>query len=208
MRRAALALCALAGLLVALPGAVPAQAAAPLLTDPKGDARVLGDGFDIVSATLTTKGTTKKVGKKTVYTPTKLIASLTMSGPVSTQAGTHIAFSADTGSCRGGYFEWRYHPGQQVINEGSMYGSTCGEPDATGSGEFFDEAAPVVKGNTITWTLPLKSMGDLIEVGDSFRNFEARSDVVEPATGIVGTELAPSSAAIDSAVSKTFWELG
>jgi hypothetical protein len=184
MRRARLALLAATAAVASgagLAGAAPP--AKPLLTDPAGDARVLGAGYDIVSATLTTAGTTKKVGKRSVYTPKDLVASVTLAAPPSTQPGTQIKLSADTTACDGGSFTWYYTP-----SGGRLFVYGCGVDDGLGKSESFD-LEPVVKGNTLTWTVSLKEFGADLPLKTLFSNFRAQSDQNDPATGEVGTAL-------------------
>lgn len=205
MPRARLALlAALVSTALASPHA--GAATKPLLTDPKGDAIALGNSWDIVSADLVTTGTTKKVGRKSVYTPTVLLASVTLAGPPSTQVGTKVHFRTDISACGGGYIDWSYLPGTKAgHNNGFVVG--CGDPLVNGqlSERVGDNA--VVKGNTITWKLRLKEMGKDLPLGTTFRKPVVSTDVNDPYFGLFGTGTLAPTTSFDDAKSSNTYEL-
>jgi hypothetical protein len=212
VRRTRLALLAAATAVTTATTLAGAATTAPatLVTDPAGDARGLGASYDIISADLRTTGTTKKVGKKVTYTPTALVAQVTLSGPPSTATGYSVNFFADTSACGGGYFQWGYSPGNAILGDGNLFVSGCGTDNGTGAAEFFDSAAPVVSGNTITWTLSLKEIGADLPLGSTFTAPTVYADFNDPATGLVGTSLvsgAPVDTAIDSATAAVTYTL-
>lgn len=215
MRRSPLILLAVAATALAfVPSGAGAASAKPLITDAKGDARALGSGYDIVSADLYTTGTTKKVGKKTVYTPTKLVLTTTFAAPPSSTPGATYNVYADVSACDNGSFNWYYQPGNTLYGEGQLYIDGCGESDATGTSMFVGEAYPVVKGSTITWTMPLKAMGPDLPLGTTFTNFRVYADQNEPVANLVGTTLVNAATeeaglegTVDTATSKAVYRL-
>lgn len=193
MRHTRLALLAAVTAAAVAAGVASAAPAKPLLTDPAGDVRALGTGYDIVSADLHTTGKTVTVKGKKVYTPTKLLAVVTMAGPVATQAGTQVSFYLDTSACGGGSFEYTYTPGNTLLGEGSLFVSGCGSPLLApvfpDPSELIDSAYPVVAGNTITWTLDLKEMGSDLPLKSTFTNARVYSDFGDPVLNLVGTQV-------------------
>lgn len=187
-----LALLLAAVVAAAVPMTAGAAAPKPLLTDPAGDARVLGGGFDIVSGNFATTGTTKKVGKKTVYTPKYLLTSLTLAAPPSTTPGMVITFFADSSACDGGTFEWTYRPGNKLFGDGDVFITGCGAPLATDGPSEIVGTIITVSGNTITWKLALADMGRDLPVGSTFSNFRAYADVNDPSS-FYGTNIGNES---------------
>lgn len=206
----------LTALLLALGALHPAGAAPkPLLTDPPGDAKVLGSGFDIVSASFSTKGTTKKVGKKTVYKPVYLVTSVTLAGPPSTDKGATVTLTAESSACNHGTFTWYYTPGS-VLSDSNLFVSGCGELGPTDSlpllgngqgSEFVPDSGAVVSGNTITWRFKLEELAPDIPVGSTFSNISAESDVEEPVFNLFGTSLLAPSGCIDYAETSATYKL-
>src|SRR3712207_275445 len=83
----------------------------PQITDAKGDQLPVGGaGYDIVSALFTTEGTTTKVGRKTYYTPTKLVIKVTYAGAVPTDQHAAQVVTFDAPGCADIYLE-RYTAG-------------------------------------------------------------------------------------------------
>jgi hypothetical protein len=142
---------------------------------------------------MATSGTTKKVGKKTVYTPKYLLASLTTAGTPSTSPGTVITYFADSSACDGGTFEWTYRPGNKLFGDGDVFITGCGEPLATDGPSEILGTEITVKGNTITWKLTLADMGSDLPLGSTFSNFRAYADVNDPSS-FYGTNLGNESA--------------
>jgi hypothetical protein len=211
MTRTRLALIAAATAVVTgagLAGAAPASK--PQLTDKAGDAVALGASYDIVSGKLTTTGvtTTKKVGKRkvTTYKPKNLVATLTLAGPPSARTGSVYTFGMDTTACDNGTFSFTWTPGA-ALQAGDLFILGCGPDSGLGPSEFMGDVQAAVKGNTITWTMPLSDMGPDLPLNTVFSNFSARTDINEPVFGLIGTGMDPATA-IDSAVSDVSWKLG
>lgn len=180
----------------------------PLLTDPKGDALALGASYDILSANLFTTGTTKKVGRKTVYTPVYMVATVTLAGPPSKQLGATVNLSADSSACRNGTFKWSYTPGSRLSNS-NLFVTGCGEVARgnTVPTDFVDGSTAVVKGNTITWRFKLKVLGKDLPLGSTFRNIYAQSDINEPVFNLFGTSLLAPEGDIDYAETAAIYKL-
>lgn len=188
----------------------PASAATkPLLSDPSGDAKLLGAGFDIVSADLRTTGTTKKVGKKTVYTPTYLVASLTLAGPPSQQLGSTFTLNASTSACHNGTFAWSYAPGS-VLGDSPLYVTGCGttNPGSSEPSEFVAGCYLSIAGNTITWKLKLTELGRDLPLKSTFFDVVAQSNVDEPVFNLFGTNLLEPDSSIDYAETAAVYTLG
>jgi hypothetical protein len=200
---AAVALCA--------PLAQAAPSTKPQLTDPSGDALPVPGSYDIVAGQLTTTGitTTRKVGRKVIktYKPKNLVATLTLTAPPSTQQGSAYTFDADITACGNGYMSFTYTPGA-FLGDGSLFVSGCGTDDGTGPAEILDDVVPVVKGNTITWTMPLADMGSDLPLSTVFSNLTASTDLNEPVFGLIGTSVLAPESSIDGASSDATWKLG
>lgn len=184
---------------------LPSEAAPrPLLSDPKGDFPVAG--MDVVSATVFTTGTTKKVGRRTVYTPTALNATVTMAGPVTTQVGTSVSFSMDISACGNGSMDFNYRPGSRLGSQNAFVVG-CGSPGTTGTPSDYYGDSAIVKGNTVSWKLRLKDMGKDLPLGTTFRNFVVTSDFTDPAFGLFGTNTYRPLTSPEDASSKETYEL-
>lgn len=188
-----------------------APAAKPQVVDPAGDA--LAKGFDVVSAQLSTTGvhSVRKVGKRTVktYTPKALVATVTLNEPPSTTPGSSVQLWVDSTVCGSSEFEFVYRPGALLNtalgSSGDLYVVGCGP-----NGEWLDVAA-VVKGNTITWTVPLGQVVPELRAGVTFQNFRLYADVNEPLLGLLGGQdvgQAFGVGNIDYAESAVSWKLG
>lgn len=180
----------------------------PLLTDPKGDARALGSGYDIVSADLSTSGTTKKVRNASRYTPVYLVATVTLAGPPSTQLGATITLRAKSSGCHNGSFTWSYTPGSKLAHS-NLFVLGCGNPGAgTGTpSEFVPDSGAVVVGNTIRWRFKLKELAPDLPLGSTFRSITAQSDIEEPVFNLFGTSQLAPEGDIDFASTKAVYEL-
>lgn len=182
----------------------PASAATkPLVTDPAGDAVALGKGYDIVSANLTTSGTTGKAGKRPVSTPTTLVASVTLAGAPSTAPGYTVRMRAKTSACDGGAFDWSWTPGNRVIGESDLYVQGCGAKTGllTRRPYEFVGADVSVAGSTITWKTKLKEFGKDLRLGATFTDFVVYVDQNEPAGNFYGTGIGHDSDLADAGVS-------
>ncbi len=166
--------------------AAPAGAAAPKpqITDPKGDSAVLGAGGDIVSALFSTTGSTTRVGKKTVYTPTRLVVTVTYAANASTeQYATHVVQFAAPG-CGEIYL--------QHFSGGKFGSAECLE-------DPFDPITSV-KGKTVTFTLPFSSVGKAyFKKGAALTDLKVYSAVAEPVLGYETAQFADDPGASDVA---------
>lgn len=199
MRTARLALVA-AGL-AAVGFAVPSGAATPAptssapktltFTDPSGDGKLPGD--DIVKVAYTTTGTTAKVGKKTVYTPKNVVMSIETAAPISTNGYLQYTVQGVIDGC--GEFYLGSAPGSEL----DTISAACPDDDSVD----FAAATYEVKGNTITFTVPVDST---FKAGTKIATPSAYVGVVDPITG----ELGPSFffVADDSAASDADYTIG
>lgn len=165
----------LIALLLAASAALPGAAAPkPQITDPAGDGVIPVTGMDIVSATFSTAGTTAKAGRRTVYTPTKLVVAVTFAGPVTVdQWATHeVTFQVPF--CGEVYLE---------LYGGGTYGAA----------ECLDEkfAFPShASGSTLTFTLPFATVGaQYFAPGTRLTKLVAYSAVGDPILGYESREL-------------------
>jgi hypothetical protein len=206
----ALVLAAAAVVAVCAPHAQAAPASKPQVVDPAGDALAPG-GFDIVSGQFATTGvtTTRKVGKRVVrsYTPKNLVVTLTFTEPPSTQTGTRIAFTADITACDNGSLAFSYTPGA-VLQSGDLFVTGCGTDDGVGPAEFMPDVHAVIKGSTVTWTMPLSDMGSDLPLGTQFSAFTASVDLVDPVFGLIGTDITGGPTSLDVATGDATWKLG
>jgi len=166
MRTQLLAATALAALAMSLPASA---APAPQITDPAGDSRDTSATTDIVSALFGTQGTTTKVGRKTVYTPTKLVVTVTYSGaPSADPQATHAVTFTEPG-CGAIYI--------QVYS-----GGTWGFADCLGDADF--GVSYKIAGNTVTYTLPFNTIGkQYFKPGTSLTDLAAYTSLSDPVFG-------------------------
>jgi hypothetical protein len=152
----------------------------PQITDAKGDQLPVGGaGYDVVSALFTTEGTTTKVGRKTYYTPTKLIVRVTYAGAVATDDYAAQAVTFDAPGCAGVYME-RY--------SGGTWGFT-GECPVEEFG-FSVKAA----GSTLTFTLPFKAIGKKhLYKGAVLTNLRTYTALADPVLGYESGEVTGGS---------------
>jgi hypothetical protein len=177
-----------------LPAAGHAAAPKPQIVDTVGDAAVPHAPLDIVSALYRTTG-----GKK-------LVVTLNLSGAPMTNSGMSYEVRSAVRGCPG-TLSFTYTPGTatgQILGDASVW-ADCGEPDANGStlvllaGTTF-ELGP----KSITWTVTIKTLPK-IRIGAKLSDFRAAVDVVEPATGLYGTNVAGTS--LDEGVGTGTWVL-
>ena len=188
----------IAGAASAAPAAAPATVT---FTDPAGDNVSPSGGQDITGVTWTTAGT----GKNKKYVVKSLVLTLTLAAPPTTDGTTLYGIDAELAGC--GDFYVNYMPGAQ-LGETFNYADCGGDPsDPTGSGTSFD-AAPEVKGNSIIWTLPIKSLPGDVKVGSSFTGLNALTDFVDPVTGIFGSYGAGGPALEDTATTDKAFVVG
>lgn len=182
-------------------------AVAPQIIDPKGDALGSQATYDVVSTTYSTVGT----GKGRTYKPTKLIVTLELAAPASTQAGSTYSVNATVAGC--GYFNLSYTPGA-TLGEGSLF-TECGSPeDETGSTSTLIPLAPKAAGNTITWNIGIKALPKPIKPGSMFSDLVAFTAFNEPVFGIIGPGIlgsdlgTPVTGNFDDAAGTKSWKLG
>lgn len=185
MRRL-LALAAVLSVALAAPGL--AAAPKPQITDPAGDAPA-GAGYDIVSALFSTQGNTERIGRKKVYTPTKLIVTVTYAGTVAADPYAAQVVEFDLPGCAGVYLE-RYS------------GGTWG---ASGCVETFDFGAKA-SGKTVTFTLPFSVIGkSTMKKGAVLSGLRTYTAAADPVLGYETAELSAGLVTLDSATTtKTY----
>lgn len=166
-------LAALAALALTAPGA---QAAAkPQITDPAGDAVALGAGYDIVSGLFKTEGVTERVGRRAVYTPTKLVVVVTYAAAVPADDYATQAVRFDAPGCTGVYLQ-RYS------------GGTWGIADCLADAFDFSVKA---SGKTVTFTLPFKVLGKAhLFKGGALTGLHTYTAVADPVLGYESYEVA------------------
>lgn len=179
----------------------------PQLVDPKGDVQLLGAGFDVVSATLTTSGRAEVdfVGKKkvTTYTPQNLVVKLELAAPPALKNPAKYAVTFDISGC--GNTTFTYTPNLLIsqiplgLDEDSYEFFPCG---GDGSTPIFNPVS--ISGNVITFTVGL----DEIPVGKGavFSNIQAYTAYAEPVTGVIDTAVVGYT--FDSASTTKTWKLG
>lgn len=185
MRRA-LALAAVLSVALAAPGVAAPRT--PQITDPTGDAPA-GAGYDIVSALFSTEGNTAKVGRKTVYTPTKLVVTVTYAGTVAADPYAAQVVEFDIPGCEGVYLE-------------RFSGGTWG---ASGCVETFDFGAKT-SGKTVTFTLPFAIIGkNVLKKGAVLTGLRTYTAAADPVLGYETAELTAGQVTLDSATTtKTY----
>lgn len=159
---------------IALASAANGAPPKPQIVDAKADQlAVAGTGYDIVSALFATSGTTTKVKKKTVYTPTKLVITLTYAGAVPADEHATQVVEFDAPGCADIYL-------QAYAAAGATYGQGDCLPDDT-SVDFAVKTA----GNTMTFTLPLNLFGaGVLKAGTPLTNLVTYTAYAEPVLGI------------------------
>ena len=187
MRTRLLAVAAVA----ALGATLPASAApAPQITDPAGDAVTKEAGADIVSALFRTEGTSAKVGRKTVYTPTKLAVDVTYAAAPSTDPHVAHVVSFTAPGCGNVYLE--------VYALGTYGVADCSPPDTS-----FDVTYKIT-GNVISYSLPFTVLGkQFFKPGSSLTDLVAYTAASDPTRGIESYEMvaiAPVAPPVDGSI--------
>ena len=165
----------------------------PQIPDPAGDAIGLGAGYDVVSALFSTEGTTTRVGRRTLYTPTKLKVTVTYAGAVPTDAYAAQVVRFDIGNCSSVYLE---------SYDGGTYGSAACLADA------FDFAV-MKTGKTMTFTLPFSVVGKaFLKKGAVLTGLRTYTAVADPVLGYESQEVGFDVAgAVDSATTATPYKI-
>lgn len=197
MRTRLLAVAAVAALGAALP---VSAAPAPQITDPTGDALTQEASADIVSALFRTEGSTTKVGRKSVYTPSKLLVDVTYAAAPSTDP--HVAHVLTFNA-----------PGCGVVYLEVFMLGTWGVADCLPDTDF--EVSYKINGNTLTYTLPFTVVGkQYFKPGSSLTDLVAYTAASEPTVGVESVEVVssapvapPVNGAIDHATTKTAFKI-
>ena len=179
---------------VAVAPAATSTAAAPKpqITDPAGDqVAVAGSGYDVVSALFGTAGTKTRVKRKTVYTPTKLVVSVTYAGAVPTDEHASQVIEFDAGGCENVYL--------QVFGGGA---STYGSSDCTGEEDV--AFTPTVRGNTLTFTVPLRTLN--LKKGAPLTGLATFTTFADPAFGLEPSFVDPA-ATVDHAATEAAYRI-
>lgn len=172
---------------------------APQVVDPAGDSVGAQPGTDIASVLYTTAGT----GSGKAYVPKKLVVTLTMAGPVSSEPGLTYEVEAATDSCGDVTF---------TLEPGTPYGEVTGLNgwadwgDCTVGDSNVELLTAKIAESTVTWTFGVKATP--LKVGTVFTDFRARVDPSNPVVpfpaSVTGTELG----LIDAATGAGPWKLG
>jgi hypothetical protein len=173
MRVRVLALAAAAAVTAAV---MPAHAGTvkPQIVDPTGDANGVNGqpetvggpnpnvssgpasyaADDIVAVSFATNFVTKKVKRKTVKTPTGFTATLTLAGAPDLSY-SYYAVRATTATCPDGItFEYSKERSPFGFDDVTCFAAS----GASGSFNDYPATPAAVKGNTISWTVPLSGM--------------------------------------------------
>lgn len=172
--------------------AAPVSAAPkPQITDPAGDALLAG-GYDIVSALFSTTGTTVKVGRKTVYTPTKLLVTVRYNATVPADAYAAQVVTFNAPGCDNIYLE---------TYTGGTYGTAnCLEESFTFS------AKP--SGKTVTFSLPFSIIGKAtLKKGARLTALRTYTAIADPVVGYETGEFTMGQAAVDSATTDAAYKI-
>jgi hypothetical protein len=198
MRTRLLALALVGGLAVA---AVPAHAAKakPQITDPAGDANGVNDqGFitgsplpsgqagpadlsaaDITAVQFATAFVTKKSHGRTVKVPTGLTVTMTLAA-APTLPNLIYRVAATSTSCAALFFEFSTAP-----NDSEPGSARCAAAPPTPSTPVAVKSV-TVKGNAITWTVPLTSIPKNTVLSDL--NAQTRQVTQTPAIGLTAPQ--------------------
>lgn len=189
--------------------AAPAQAKPFTYTD--GKDMPANAGLDIVSVTYATEGVTtvtKVRGKKVKsYEPTKLVVKLTLAGAPLEQPGVRYRVSSQVTEC--GPMTFTYAPSlSEAALAPTMLTVGCGgAPGVAGGDTLFLDPKFAIKGSSMTWTLPIKSLPKVARAGAILYAHEASVDVVDPVLGFYGADEV-SNALVDTARTDEDWTLG
>lgn len=177
--------------LATLPAVASGAPARPQIRDPKGDARGGLAQVDIVTAQWSTTG--RGASKA-------LVATLTLAGAPNTERGFAYEMKSEVTGCGTVWFE--YAPGtvseatnllgNPEVNDGlgaSSLWLECGGDGGTTTGSMlvYREMTFSVKGNVITWSVPLTALPEQVQPGAVFSDFKAIADVAEPVMGLSTT---------------------
>jgi len=176
------------------------------VADPAGDAKGSQAATDITKVLFTTSGktTTKRVGNKNVkiYTANALIVQLVLAAPPT--AAPPVVYEVDSQTQKCGTMYLYYDP-EELASGGFLGG--CSPADATGSTTTDIDVIPVVKGSTITWTMPLSGLPKDMKIGSTITDVQSYVAVADPFTG-ASTALLTTAANFDTAESSSVYKIG
>lgn len=188
--------------------ATPAEAKPFTYSDPKDVPA--NAGLDIVSVTYATEGTTtvtKVRGKKVkTYEPSKLVVTMTLAGPAVEQPGIRYRVSSDVAECGAMTFTYVGTLAQDVLANSQLVVSCGGAGGAAGGDSLFLDPKFTMKGNKLTWSIPLKSLPKVARAGGLYYNMKSAVDLAEPVLGLLGPDDV-GSAIFDTASTDGDWDL-
>ena len=171
-----------AALLAIALAAANSSAAPPVdITDPSGDAVAGQAAYDVVSVDYAI------VKKKT------LAVTMKLAGAPAVSPGTSYQLGAETGC--GHLFVFSYYSAGEVAHSWQFSG--CGGADPTaadGEANLTLEPDVVLGKDTITWSVPVKSMPAEVGLKAGFSELTAYTAVTEPAIGYTTADFVPESA--------------
>lgn len=131
------------------------------IVDPSGDSFAPMGGMDIVSGLFSTTGTTKKVGKKTVYTPKNLVVTITYADAPTVDPGASHEIRFNDGSVD--------HLFQNYAGESYYQGAEGGEVTSE------------VVGKTLVFTASLSGLG--LKAGQTLSDLRVLTGAGDPVLG-------------------------
>lgn len=192
----------LATLLAAVTVAPSLAAPAPQIVDPKGDAVGAQPGADLVSVTFSTTGT----GAGRGYVAKKLLVTMTLAGDVLAQPVLTYEVTAQTGTCGEVEFTAEFgSPYSQVVSVDGW--SSWGDCVAPGDDDNVALMKVAVKGNTITWSFPIKTIPKELKLGTVFSDFEARIDPTNPVVPFPSRATQTRLGLVDVATGTGTWKM-
>lgn len=194
-----------------------ANAVAPQIVDPVGDVKGAQAAYDIVGVTFdTTKvvsyTTVKKKKVKTV-TLKDFTVTMTLAGDASVLPGTSYQVISDETPC-GRLYAYTYFSALDGGPGNSLQFANCGPETPQGDSTLL-EPTVTVKGKTITWSVPVKTLPAPIKAGSAFGSMFAYTAPTEPVVGysavdflIEGGPQAAEAGAFDFAATDKVYKLG
>lgn len=182
--------------------ATPAQGALnrPQVMDPKGDVRGGIAELDIVSARWSTAGR---------GADRALVATLTLAAAPKREVPYVYDMKSEVRDCGTVWFQ--YTPGtvmtvlDDVDHPAVSGGDTTAHVWLECGDMVYDEMTFTLKGNTITWSVPLTLLPESVQMGSVFYDFSALADIGEPVTGHSAPGIVAQSA--DNAFGDGTWRM-
>lgn len=204
MRLRLSAAAAVAAALAVLPTAASGARSPDQIRDAVGDVLAEQAYADIVSARWSSPGSGDDKA---------LVVSMTLAAPPRTEAPFVYELEATVRGC--GVIWFQYAPGSVIgmINHpadptsdaaGASVWIECGDPSSPSGSSSLHRLSFTVKGNTLTWSVPLLMLPPQIQVGSFFSGFTAASDVGEP---VLGTSPIWPAEVVDTAVGDGVWRI-